>query len=141
MNIIKDDKGQLITLAGIVIVISILSVAFVSINLSSIYIPIEKGSFLKNEYENVRQEFGFMMQDNVNEKLSYENNEFVGIFNNYFNDTKDVFTYIETLHGYYFNAEFVDILYKDNSPSGFICVLTLSTDNQFVEEEIKYDFS
>jgi len=140
MNIIKENKGQLLTVAGIIITISILSIAFVSINLSSIYMPIEKGSFLKNEYGNIRREFGGVIQDNLNGKLDYEQEDFIKIFNYYFNETKDIFTYVETLHGYYFNAEFVSILYKNNAPSSFVCVLTLSSDYQYTQEEVKYDF-
>ena len=140
MNIIRDNKAQLVTAAGIIIAISILSVAFVSINLSSIYVPIEKGSFLKNEYDNIRQEFAGVIQNNLNGKLDYEENDFVKSFNYYFDETKDIFTYIETLHGYYFNAEFVSILYKDNAPSGFVCILTLSNAYQYIQEEVTYAF-
>jgi hypothetical protein len=140
MNFIKNNKGQLITLAGIMITISILSVAFVSVNLSSIYLPLKKGSFLKEEYDNVRREFGGVLKDRLNEKLDYEASDFMKCFNYYFNETKDIFSYIETLCGFYFNAEFISMLYKNNMPSGFVCVLTLSNDNQYIEEEVIYDF-
>ena len=65
MRSFDDNHGQLLMLAGIIITISILSLALVSISLSGEVSISKKDSFIKYEYDNVRTEFGFALKERL----------------------------------------------------------------------------
>jgi len=99
----NDDHGQLLMLAGIIITISILSLALVSISLSGEISISKKNSFIKYEYDNVRTEFGVALKDRLVDLSQYGNST----IKEYILDTEDIFVYTENLDGYYFDVSFV----------------------------------
>lgn len=104
----NNDNGQLLMLAGIIITISILSLAVVSISLSEATTFSNKNSFIKYEYDNVRTEFGVALKERLVDLSQYEDDE-IDTIKAYIDDTKDIFVFTENLDGYYF-----DVIYDDN---------------------------
>ena len=131
----KDD-AQLLLLAGIFLSVAIVTLASVMVSLSDIDISIDKTSFIKSEYDNVRKEFGVALRDRLSGKLNYGEDLILV----YFNDTRDTFIYfVESLHGNYFDAEYRGLTYTNDEPDGIICFLKLGNGNEYVSEMINYD--
>jgi len=140
IKFVGDDRSQVLLLAGVAITIAIISFAMVSVSLSSIHMPIDKSSFIKSEFDNIRREFGVALIDKAEDGLKYPKNIFNDLFMLYFNDTRDVFIFVEVLHDNYFYAELVEITYTVDEPRGFIVLLTLFNEDEYISEEISYEF-
>jgi len=108
---LDDNRGQLLMLAGIIITISILSLALVSISLSGEVSISKKNSFIKNEYDNVRTEFGVALKDRLVDLSNYNGEDFNTTIKEYILDTEDIFVFTENLDGYFFDVIFI----KDNA--------------------------
>lgn len=140
-QIIKSNDGQLLLLAGIIISISIIAFASITAELSTnIGITIDKSSFLKSNYDNVRKEFGVALQDNLEGKLDYQKTTVENLVNLYFNDTRETFVfYVESLHSNYFDAEFLELTYNAGQINGLKAVLTLANEKEYISEVVTYE--
>ena len=88
----NDDRGQLFIIGGVMITLAILSLAVISTNLPDVAIPHDETSYLKPEYDNIRQEFGIALQNTLGSKLKYvPTNDDDDILHTYFNQIKNVF--------------------------------------------------
>jgi len=131
----KDD-AQLLLLAGIFLCVAIVALASVMSSLANVDISIDKTSFIKSDYDNVRKEFGVALKDRLGDKLNYEDASIL----TYFNATRDIFVFfVGTLNGNYFDAEYRGLTYTNDEPDGIICFLKLGNGNEYVSEVINYD--
>jgi len=136
----SDNKdGQIFLLGGVVITIAILVFGVVITSLSDVTESVNKESFLLDDYNNIRKEFGIILNNNIGEYITGAD-ENINIINFYFNDSRDVFVFIGATHGYYFNSEFIGLTYKGDDPDGLIARLTLSNDYDYICEEVSYTF-
>jgi len=134
-NYVKDD-AQLLLLAGIFLSVAIITLASITVTLANVDISIDKTSFIKSDYDNVRKEFGAALKDRLSGKLSFGDT----LIFTYFNDTRDIFVFfIESLSGNYFDAEYKGLTYTNDEPDGIICFLKFGNGNEFVSEVISYD--
>ena len=85
----KKDDAQLLLVAGIFLCVAIITLASVSVSLANIDISIDKTSFIKSEYDNVRKEFGVALKDKLAGKLQYSEE----LILTYFNDVRDTFIF------------------------------------------------
>ena len=131
------DDAQLLLIAGIFLSVAIVSLASVMVSLANIDISIDKTSFIKTEYDNVRKEFGTALRDKLEDKLGYG----ADLACVYFNDTRDTFVfYLESLKNNYFDAEFKYITYNNYQPNGICCYLRLGNGKEYISELVYYDF-
>jgi len=125
-------------LAGIIITISILSLALVSISLSGEISVSKKNYFIKYEYDNVRTEFGVALKERLVDLSNFENST----IKEYVLDTEDIFVFTENLDGYYFDVTLVEndyIIVKGNEKIGIKVNLFLSKSGESIyEENIEY---
>ena len=137
----KKNDGQLLLLAGIVISVSIIAFASITANLStSIGVPIDKTSALKSSYDNIRKEFGIALMYRLEGRLDYSKASVENLVNLYFNETKEIFVfYIESLNDNYFDAKFLDLIYNDGKITGMSVLLTVGTDNEYLQEVVTYE--
>ena len=138
MRSLDDDHGQLLMMAGIIITISILSLALVSISLSGEISISKKNSFIKYEYDNVRTEFGVALKERLVDLSNYGDST----IKEYILDTEDIFVFAENLDGYYFDVTFEQddfILLKGNDKIGVKVNLFLTNGDESVyEESVEY---
>lgn len=133
----KDD-AQLLLLAGIFLSVAIVSLASVMVSLANADVSIDKTSFIKSDYDNVRKEFGMALKDKISDKIDYKNPEPLIIV--YFEDIRDTFVFfIESLNGNYFDAEYKGLTYTNGKVSGVICFIELGNGKEFVSEAVTYD--
>jgi len=131
----KDD-AQLLLLTGVFLCVAIVALASVMSSLANIDISIDKTSFIKSDYDNLRKEFGIALKDRLGGKLNY--GETLTLI--YFNETRDIFAFfVGTLNGNYFDADYKGLTYTNNEPDGIICFLKLGNGNEYVSEVINYD--
>jgi hypothetical protein len=131
----NDKRSQLLLSAGIIITLSIISLSLISVSLSKIVLPIDKSTFIKPEFDNIRKEFGTALQDRLYGKLQYSED----LVHLYFNDTRDAFVFVEALHGYYFDAKYIKLTYNIDGPDGLIAMLTFSNGKEYICEQVEYD--
>jgi len=130
-----SDDAQLLLIAGIILSVAIVTLASVSVSLSNADIAIDKTTFIKSEYDNLRREFGITLKDKIGNKLGYGED----VIRTYFNDTRDTYVFfIESLNGNYFDAEYIGLSYNDNQVDGIICLLRIGNGKEYVSEEITY---
>ena len=133
----RGEEAQLLLLGGIAICLAIITLAMISVNLSSISSPIDKSLFIKPEYDNIRKEFGVALSERLNGKLDYGEN----LIRLNFNYTRDTFIFlIESLKGNSFDAKYAGLTYSPDGVDGIRVILTLSNSYEYVNEEVEYDF-
>lgn len=132
----KDD-AQLLLLAGIAISVSIIALASIAISLSSISTPIDKSTFIKSDYDNIRKEFGVALQERLEGKLDYNEN----LIRLYFNHTKDMFIFfVESIEGNTFDAEYQGLTYTtDQIAKGIGVKLSMGNGYDYITEVVEYD--
>jgi len=122
--------------AGIFLSVSIVALASVMVSLANADVSIDKTTFIKSDYDNVRKEFGMALKDKLKGKLD-NNDEFI---RTYFEDIRDTFVYfIESMNGNYFDAEYIDKTYSYGEPDGIVCIIKFSNGKEFVKEQVSYD--
>ncbi len=125
-------------LAGIIITISILSLALVSISLSGEISVSKKNYFIKYEYDNVRTEFGIALKERLVDLSNFE----IATIKEYILDTEDIFVFTENLDGYYFDVTLIEndyIIMKGNEKIGIKVNLFLSNSGESIyEENVEY---
>ena len=124
-------------IAGIIITIGIITFGTISISLSNVSYPIDKRSFIKPEFDNIRREFGIYLKDSYGD-ISQHSNSSINLIFNY---SKRIFTSIESLDGYYFNATLLDYYYKLDKIYGLKIRVSLVDDDEGVVEEVLYILS
>ena len=129
----KEDNAQLLLIGGITICILIIVSSATIVSMSGVNIPIDKTSFIKSEYDNIRSKFYLVLKHNLESRLDDE--EYVM---SSFNYTRDQFSFAEARHDVYFYAEFLDFYYISDQPKGIITRLTLRNDNDVMSEEVIY---
>ena len=132
-TIFKDDEAQLLVLTGVTICVLIIVSYGAIISMSSINVPLDKSSFIKSEFDNVRTEFGLVLHDQLHGKMN--DIDFVRMC---FNHTRDLFAFAEAQHNNYFNAEFINVTYTMDTPDGIVAIITLSNDFNIVRDQVFY---
>lgn len=127
----------MLMIAGITITVGIIALGTISISLSTISFPIDKRSYIKPEFDNIRKEFGVFLKDSYGDISQYS----FSSINLIFNHSKRIFTSVEALDGYYFNAMLLGYYYKLDKISGLEIRLCLIDDDESVVEDVLYDFS
>ena len=123
-------------LAGVFLSVAIVTLSSVIVSLANADIAIDKTTFIKSDYDNVRKEFGMALKDKLAGKLSY-GDDFI---ETYFQDIRDTFVFfIESLNGNYFDADYLEVTYTNDEPDGIKCYLRFGNGKEFVSEIIEYD--
>ena len=130
---IFNDEAQLLVLTGVTICVLIIVSYGAIISISSINVPLDKSSFIKSEFDNVRTEFGLVLHDQLHGKMN--DIDFVRMC---FNHTRDLFAFAEAQHNNYFNAEFINVTYTMDTPDGIVAIITLSNDLDIVRDQVFY---
>ena len=130
---IFNDEAQLLVLTGVTICVLIIVSYGAIISMSSINVPLDKSSFIKSEFDNVRTEFGLVLHDQLHGKMN--DIDFVRMC---FNHTRDLFAFAEAQHNNYFNAEFINVTYTMDTPDGIVAIITLSNDLDIVRDQVFY---
>ena len=130
----KDD-AQLLAMGGILISIIVISSAVITINLSNSSIPLDKSDFIKTDFDNIRKEFGVALQDRLEEKMDYDEED----IKKFFYDIALTFSFAESLRDNYFFAEYIEITNTvDDRPNGIKAKLTVGNKNEFITEVVQY---
>ena len=158
-NITSDNNSQMLTLLGMILVISIISLTAFSANLSNIdaMIPIERSSSVWNEYLNIKEDFQTALTYNFANVIIQTNKTsvFVLFYGNYsnfsyeinkaFDKTVDSFYLLALQHGIFFNAELIDYWYITYTTSGpqyeVYYNLYINGGKTSISENITYRFS
>ncbi len=139
---LDNNSGQLFLMGGVIITLLIIGLAVVSTSLSEVTTEYKKENYLRDEYVNIRNEFGVALQDRIESKFNYV---FLGndqIIQTYFEKIRDEFVFVEKLHGYNFNAEYVDCFYTTGDKVESVSIkLILSNGEDSVSEIVNYDIS
>ena len=124
-------------MGGVIITIAILGFGVVITSLSDVTETIDKESFLLDEYNNIRKEFGMVLKQNLEGAID---NDYLSLeaINFYFNDSMDILVFIESSHGIFFDAELVRLTYKGENINGLTARLTLSNEYDYISEEVDY---
>ncbi|MEF8879433.1 MAG: hypothetical protein V5A64_03465 [Candidatus Thermoplasmatota archaeon] len=129
-----DDKGQLLIVAGVLISIMIVTSAIVSVNLAATNKPVDKGTFIKSEFEDVRETFGFALQDQLSQDVAESEDALQTVFN----DTKNQFSFAESRRDYYFNAEYLETKYVADKPDSVKVRIILKNERDSVSDVVYY---
>ena len=120
-----NNKGQIITLTGAILAFTIISIATLSAQLSTIgsYVPAEKSESIMPEFMNVKETFAYAV-DKLTDDISSDRSIL-----NAFNTTRDRICRIESQHGLIFNATLDEIHYRNPYvPLRYITVTLKLTD-------------
>lgn len=140
-KIIKNNESQLLLIGGVLITIIILSMTMISISIPDITKPVYKKDFIKYEYANIREEFGVLLNDNLEGVIDHisDSDTFDEFGMLHFEETKQMFSYLEKSHGNYFNAEYVD--FSSGPPKKVEIKLTLKNEKETITEIVEYELS
>lgn len=141
-KISKNNKSQLLLIGGVLTTILILSMAMISISIPDITKPVYKKDFIQYEYTNVREEFGILLKGNLKKVITniVDNDTFDEFGNPHFNETKEMFIFIEKSHGNYFNAEHIaDSLYVYGPTKTLQIKLILINEKETISEVVTYE--
>ena len=116
-----NNKGQIITLTGAILAFTIISIATLSAQLSTIgsYVPAEKSESIMPEFMNVKETFAYAV-DKLTDDIS-SNQSIL----NAFNTTRDCICRMESQHGLIFNATLDEIHYRNPYSSVRYITVTL----------------
>lgn len=131
---LSDNQGQLLVVAGIIITIMIVVSSIATINITSVTQPIDKTGFIKKEFENVRADFGYYLDDILIQEILEDENELDKVFD----DAVRLFKFAEARHNYYFNAELEEIISYSSSPDLLKVNLTIRDLDDSVSEIVYY---
>jgi len=131
---LSDKNGQLLVVAGVIITIMIVVASIATINISSVTQPIDKSGFIRKEFENVRSDFGFYLDDMLISEILEDPVE----LNKVFNDSVRLFKFAEARHNYYFDAELKDIITYSDAPDVLKVNLTLKDLDDSISEFVYY---
>lgn len=131
----KNDKGQLLLLAGVIITILIVVSSILSVNLSISNRPSDEKTFIRSEFVNIREKFGFALNDKLNNDLMQHED----VVNAVFNETIKQFRFSLARYDYYFNAELYEIKFVDGQNEGLTVNLTMSNKHDTISEQIYYN--
>ena len=139
LKLSKNKKAQLLLIGGVLITFLILSLSMISISIPDITRPIYKKDFINYEYSNVKEEFGVLLNVSLKKVREYINDE--NTFEEYgkahFNETKEMFVYIEKTNGNYFNVEYLNYD-AGSSPKTIRVRLTLRNNKENISEVVHY---
>jgi len=148
-KILRSNKSQLLLIGGVIITILMLSMAVISISIPDITRPVYKKDFISYEFANVREEFGILLKGNMKKIIddidpTEPGADFDSLGLPHFDETKDMFIFIEKKHGNYFNAEYISGSYNPGSPGSPKTVqveLTLKNEKETISEVVTYAIS
>ena len=135
----KDSEAQLFLIGGVMITVVIIGLAVVSIEIPEATKSYSEENFLKTDYNNVREEFGIALQDELGDKLQYISGCDDEVIISYFNEIRGYFAFAAYLHGNDFSASYNDVgSFFSSSGAEMRVVLMLGNDEDFIEEEVVY---
>jgi len=134
-----NDKGQIFLIGGVMITLVIISLAVLSIQISQVTSSYTDKYYLKNEYENICEEFGIMLEDKLGGNLRYVSNPDDTIIVATFNEINDYFSYASSIHGNSFHASY-DVTNSNVSSSAARLRVQMSLSNEYdsIQNEIDY---
>jgi hypothetical protein len=140
---LKNNEGQLLLIGGIIITFLILAMAAISISVSEINKPIYKKEFIRQNYANIREEFGRTYNDSIKDKKQWikqtEPSSENTICKPYFNYTTQLFIFVAKSDGNYFNAVYVSTDYNvDGSFKGLTADLSFNNGKESISERVIY---
>jgi hypothetical protein len=122
--------------------IIIISMAALSTNISDFYEPVDKTSYIKHDYDNIRKEFGIALQDELGDKVQYILKDDSQIELQYFNYILETFVFIESSHGNFFDAEYIASTFTVGDKfDGIEVKLSFNNGEESVVENVKYEIS
>lgn len=144
-KILRKNKSQLLLIGGVIITFLMLSMAMVSISIPDITRPVYKKDFILYEFANVKEEFGILLKGNMKKIIddidpSEDDVNFNSLGVPHFDETKEMFIFIEKLNGNYFNAEYITGSYK-HAPKTVQVELTLKNEKELISEVVTYEIS
>lgn len=127
------ERAQMLIMGAILIAATIIAFSVVVGELSNIpvQLPVQKSSSLFPVFEDIRDKFGYALDDLLDANSSIES------INNYFNATRDSFSKIQAQHMQYFDAELLNVSYY----SDYIDIkakLSLHNDFSMINEEVVF---
>jgi len=140
---LKNDKGQLLLIGGILITFLILAMVTISINISDINKPVYKKDFIRQDYANIKEEFGRTLKAKLEDKIQEITtvSDANAICIPYFNDVRDMFIFVVKSDGNYFNAEYIEPFFNNGgSVKGLKVRLTFINEKESITEEVTYEF-
>ena len=134
-----NDDGQIFLIGGVMITLVIISLAVLSIQISEVTSSYTDKYYLKNDYENICEEFGIMLEDKLGENLRYVSGPNDAIIVASFNEINDYFSYASSLHGTSFHASYNATNSNVSSSAARLRVyMSLSNEYDCVQGEIDY---
>jgi len=141
---LKNDQGQLLLIGGVIITFLILAMSAISISVSNINKPVSKTDFIRQDYANIREEFGRALYDKLKDKrldvTPADDASSHPICRTHFEYQKEMFIYTAKLDGYYFNAVYFSTDYSGGLFIGLTADLTFSNEKESVSERVTYVF-
>lgn len=140
---LKNDEGQLLLIGGILITFLILAMVTISISISDINKPVYKKDFIRQDYANIKEEFGRALNSKLEDKIHEitSDADADAICKPYFNDVRDMFIFVVKSDGNYFNAEYMEPFFNSGgSIKGLEVRLTFSNEKESISEVIIYEF-
>lgn len=132
-DVLNNKKAQILMIGGIIMCVMIVLSSVASISLTNIAVSIDKTTFIKSEFECVKDKFGLLLNDRLSGKL----NNITFIYSS-FNYSRDLLSFAEARHNNYFNAEFVEMTYTADEADGMIVDIILSNKNDYIKERVAY---
>lgn len=130
----KNDSGQLLILAGILITILIVVSSILSVNLSITNRPSDKETTIRQEYINIREKFG----QALNDRLSEDDIQFEDVVDTVFCSTLKEFKFALSRYEYFFDAELSEIKFVADQPEGLLINITMSNKYDSIFEQVYY---
>ena len=131
---LSDNSAQLFIVAGVIITIMIVVSSIATLNSSSVTKPIDKSDFIRSNFENVKADFGFYLNDILTHELLEDRIELDKIFD----DSVRLFKFAQARHNYYFDAEIISVMSYSNSVDTIKVNLTLSDLDDSMTEIVYY---
>lgn len=132
------EKAQMLIMGAILVAVAIVSLSVIVTEVSNIptAVPLEKGYALYPVYSNIREKFGFALDDLVSGNRSSSTSWVYEAFN----VTKGAFYITEAQHMRYFDAELVDVNIYSNVVDVSVR-LSLHNDRCMISEKVLYELS
>jgi len=130
----KTDDAQLLILAGVVITILLVVSSILSVNLSISNRPSNKETYIRSDYVNVKEKFGYALDDNLDRNLM----QYEDVVYTVFNDTLKQFKFSLSRYDYFFDAEIEEIRYIADQPEGIYVSLLMGNKFDSMSETVYY---
>ena len=136
----KNNEAQLLLIGGVIIAFLIIAMSSISISISDINKPVHKTDFIRQNYANIREEFGRTLNDtleNVSGDIENNTTDKNTIFMPNFNYTKQMYIFVAKSNGNNFNVDNPELIFPDGDDSNLTGVnvkLSFGNEKEFITE-------